>query len=104
MDIDPLPIGDILPCIDINDAGWGGSDVRKLLCPVCSGSYNHMEPSYLKDGGDNYDAKWGGRGDLTVVPMWGECGSKWEVCIGFHKGESFMFTRVSQSCKDQKNP
>lgn len=98
MPVDPRPITDILPSIDSNDAGWN-EDVRKLLCPACSGSYNHMESPFLKDGGDNYDAKWGGRGDLTVLPMWGECGSKWEICIGFHKGESVIFTRVSQPCK-----
>ena len=75
-----------------------------MLCPVCGGNYNHFKPPYLKDGGDNYEAKWGGRGDLAVIPMWGECGSQWEVCIGFHKGQNPIFVRVSSSCKAQEQP
>ena len=98
---DPRPNTDVLPCIAKVDAGWGDG-ARNLLCPICGGTYNHMEPPYLKDGGDNYAAGWGGRGDLAVIPMWGECGSKWEVCIGFHKGESPIFVRVSVSCKEAK--
>jgi hypothetical protein len=101
MSPDPLPHGNILSCVEREDAGWGDNK-RKLLCPVCGGSYNHLAPPYLKDGGDSGDAKWGGRGDLTVVPMEGECGSRWQVCVGFHKGESVIFTRVHQSCKNPK--
>lgn len=103
MKSDPRPNQEILPSIENEDAGWGNG-ARNLLCPVCGGNYNHVKPPYLKDGGDNYEAKWGGCGDLAVIPMWGECGSQWEVCIGFHKGQSRIFVRVSESCKAQEQP
>ena len=70
MKSDPRPNQEILPSSENEDAGWGNG-ARNLLCPVCGGNYNHVKPPYLKDGGDNYEAKWGGRGDLAVIPMWG---------------------------------
>ena len=97
---DPLPHGNILEAIDHEDPGWG-DESRLLKCPVCAFDYTHVEPPYLKDGGDNYEAGWNGRGDLAVVPVWSECGSKWQVCIGFHKGQSAIFTRVIESCKEK---
>lgn len=72
------------------------------LCAVATTTM--LNRRTCKDGGDNYEAKWGGRGDLAVIPMWGECGSQWEVCIGFHKGQSRIFVRVSESCKAQEQP
>ena len=95
------PSFDILKSIETDDAGWG-DDKWHLTCPVCNFNYSHMEPPQFTDGGDNYLAGWGGRGDLAVVPMWSECASKWEVCIGFHKGQSAIFTRVTESCKDKQ--
>lgn len=92
---------DILPLIEKESAGWNFG-ARNLLCPVCGDSYNHVEPPYLKDAGDNYDANWGGRGDLAIIPIWGECGSRWEVCVGFHKGESSIFVRINNSCETHK--
>ena len=96
------PIHDILKSIETEEAGWG-DDKRWLKCPICDFNYSHIEAPRLLDGGDNYLAEWGGRGDLALVPMWSECGSKWEVCIGFHKGQSAIFTRVIESCKDKKS-
>lgn len=101
MKIGSRPNLDILKCIERVDAGWNDG-AKNLLCPVCGFNYNHIEPPYLTDGNDDYAAGWGGRGDLAVVPMWGECGSKWEVCIGFHKGQSPIFVRVIESCEDKK--
>lgn len=91
---------DIFNVISKDDAGWGDG-AKNTLCPVCGLQYNHIEPPYLKDGDDNYLANWGGKGDLAVVPLWGECGSKWEICIGFHKGESSIFARLIESCKEK---
>lgn len=90
---------DLLPLLSKKKSA-AGSEQRILLCPVCGSEYNHIEPPYLKDGGDNYEAKWHGRGDLVVVPLWGECGSKWELCVGFHKGNSSVFVRLNKSCKE----
>lgn len=99
MKTDPRPALDVLESIsDIDAAGWG--DAKRLLtCPVCGFDYTHVDPPYLKDGDDNYQAGWGGRGDLVVVPLWSECGSKWELCLGFHKGQTAVFTRLVETCK-----
>ncbi len=45
-------------------------------------------------GGDDYEAGWGGRGDLTVLPFEGECGHRWALCFGFHKGMTAAFVAV----------
>lgn len=97
---DPRPHLDIQKSLE-TDGPDQDADGTHLLCPVCGFDYTHFESPYLKDGGDNYQANWGGRGDLAVLPMWSECGSKWELCVGFHKGQSSVFTRVTKSCKDQ---
>lgn len=98
MNSDGIPQANIFNALSTEDAGWGDAK-RNLKCPECGHEYNHLEPPYLKDGGDNYEAKWGGRGDLIVVPVEGECGSIWQVCFGFHKGNSVAFTRTIKSCK-----
>ena len=100
MKTDSIPHHNIFESIETDDPGWG-DESRLLLCPVCKFDYTHVDPPYIKDGGDNYEARWGGRGDLAVLPMWSECGSKWQVCVGFHKGQSAIFTRVIESCKDK---
>lgn len=92
---------DLLPLL-AKDQITVDSGQRHLCCPVCKSNYNHLKPPYIKDGGDSYEAKWNGRGDLVVVPMRGECGSKWEVCIGFHKGNSSIFARLTESCAEKK--
>lgn len=98
---DHIPFGSILKAISHDDAGWG-DESRLLTCPVCSFDYTHVDTPYIKDGADNYKAGWNGRGDLAVVPLWSECGSKWQVRIGFHKWQSVIFTRILESCKDKK--
>ncbi|RCW63977.1 hypothetical protein DET61_11618 [Marinobacter nauticus] len=91
---------DVLPLIS-KEIITVGSEQRNLKCPTCGGEFNHPEPPYLKDGNDAYEANWGGRGDLIVVPMWGECGSRWQLCVGFHKGNAPVFARVIKSCSDE---
>ena len=85
---------DILPVIS-KDQIAGGSGQRNLYCPVCGCINTHLEPPYLKVGD-----KWQGNGELAITPLWSECGSKWEVCIGFHKGDAPIFVRVLKSCKE----
>ena len=43
--------------------------------------------------GDHYKA-WEGRGHCIVIPIEGECGHVWNICIGFHKGQNFMFVDI----------
>jgi hypothetical protein len=72
----------------------GTPEYKRLRCPVCSDSYQHVETWQVVPGRDNYEAGWGGRGDLVVLPVWGECEHRWELCFGSHKGETFCFVRV----------
>lgn len=39
-------------------------------------------------------AEWEGRGSILVVPVICECRHKYDLCIGFHKGENYLFARV----------
>ena len=39
---------------------------------------------------------------LVVIPIKGECGSEWEICFGFHKGQIFKFHKVCNPCVQEK--
>jgi len=85
---------DILPLIS-KDCLSVGSDQRNLFCPVCGCINAHIKPPYLV-----IDDDWHGNGELAVTPLWSECGSEWQVCIGSHKGDAPIFVRVTKSCKE----
>jgi hypothetical protein len=75
--------------------GWAGLPMlKRLRCPVCGDTYQHPLPPEVVRGEDRYGAGWGGRGDLFILPVWGECDHRWELCFGSHKGEMFCFVRV----------
>jgi hypothetical protein len=99
MDAPPnlMQIGQVLKNPDLSS--WTGNLYSTLVCPVCSFDYNHIGKPRRVQGGDAYLA-WAGRGDLLVIPFSGECGSEWELCFGFHKGQSSGFVRVSKSCTE----
>ena len=66
-----------------------------MLCPVCRYEHQHVTATWQNiPGEDHYEAGWGGRGDLLVVPMWCEHEHTWEICLGSHKGETFSFVRA----------
>ena len=73
-----------------------------IVCPVCGYNYQHLGIPFVIDGNDNYEARWGGRGDLTVIPVYGECGCKWELCFGEHKGNIESFVRIIMPCDVRK--
>ncbi len=85
-----------------DDDGWAGRPgYKRLRCPVCSDTYQHVAAWEVVPGRDAYEAGWGGRGDLVVLPIWGECEHRWELCFGSHKGETFCFVRVPQSTQEE---
>jgi hypothetical protein len=92
-----LPLSDVIAHDD--DLWEGFSQYKRLRCPLCSDTFQHVETHQRILGRDDYEAGWGGRGDLTVVPIWGECEHRWELCFGFHKGQTFCFVRVSYEQK-----
>jgi len=67
-------------------------DASKILCPVCGGIYSHITHTENREGSDNNKA-WMGRGDCHVIEFHGECGHYWTLCIGFHKGENYLFMK-----------
>ena len=81
---------------DIN--GLGGYVIKD---PTEAGSdcYTHLEGVTLEKGEDDYKATWWGRGDLLVMTFQSELTAKpFDICIGFHKGQNYMFSR------EHKNP
>ncbi|MEG0052209.1 MAG: hypothetical protein RR068_07125 [Hafnia sp.] len=85
---------DIIPLISTKQIA-GGSGQRNLYCPVCACINTHIKPPHLI-----IDEKWQGNGALAVTPVWSECGSEWEICIGEHKGDAPIFARITKSCKN----
>lgn len=65
-----------------------------LTCPICQFDYNHLVELKTEPGEDSYKASWEGRGDLTTLEFWCEgCGKHWKLCLGFHKGNIYIFYR-----------
>ena len=95
-----IPLG-LEEAIDCDASGWSGPiwGIR-LKCPICSETYQHAGSWQHIPVRDDYQAGWGGRGDLVIVPMWGECEHCWELWFGSHKGETFAFVRVPQSTEE----
>jgi len=65
-----------------------------VACPICGSVYNILQESVTENGQDNYKTSAPVyRGDLVRVPFLCEAGHKWEICFGFHKGNTFVFLR-----------
>ena len=81
---------------------WSGREelYSMLVCPDCNFEYNQIGEPRIVSGNDDY-AAWLGRGDFLVIPFDGECGSQWEMCFGFHKGQTDVFVRVRKSCSEE---
>ncbi len=72
-----------------------------LHCPVCGFDYNHPgDPEGLwgweavkHDGRVEVvmGRQWAGRGNGVAVPFACENGHRWVLCVGFHKGQCFVF-------------
>lgn len=80
------------------EMGLGPSDVDGLgdllKCPICGFEWTHLGvPVMLAT--DNGRA-WGGRGNCLVIPVNGECGHSWNICIGYHKGQNFIFIEADR--------
>jgi len=65
-----------------------------ITCPLCAHNYVHFEHPTYYNGDDDYKTQSGVRGDLILIPFWGECGHVFNVCVGYHKGNSYIFTQV----------
>ena len=74
--------------------------IQALQCPTCGDLYQHSEQPYSIDSRDKAGTIWEGRGDVLAVPIWGECGLQWLLCLGFHKGYTGIFVRLVLSCDE----
>lgn len=86
----------------LRTTNWSGREelFSLLACPDCSFEYTHIGEPRKVSGNDDY-AAWLGRGDFLVIPFTGECGSEWEICFGFHKGQTDAFVRIRKSCSEE---
>jgi hypothetical protein len=98
-----------IPVIEI-DGAWGGVPVIAdqsgptllLKCPVCGFDYNHIGEVRPVSGYEEFPPpegalNWAGRGRGHALEMNGECGHRWLVCFGFHKGNSYLFVTVPET-------
>jgi hypothetical protein len=69
-------------------------NASKIKCPVCGGNFSHTLDITRRPGEDRAGSAWAGRGNVDVIEFEGECGHYWALCLGFHKGETYMFMAV----------
>lgn len=94
-----LPVERAFSVASMHSVSLDDGSGREVVCPCCGHEYQHFGQPDLIDSGDDYNAGWGGRGDLIVIPFCGECGSEWDLCFGFHKGVTATFIRVRIDCR-----
>jgi hypothetical protein len=73
----------------------------KIACPFCGCENCHVENIEHDRSYDNYKA-WAGRGDLYLICFYGECGSKWKLGFGEHKGTVCSGIIVINDCRVQQ--
>lgn len=85
---------ELLAILNDYDGSFSACDAaftsNKLLCPRCHFDYIHLGPARVINGEDNYKA-WHGRGDLVAIDAWCEDGHQFQICFGFHKGQTFAY-------------
>lgn len=85
------------PAHDVRNLGG----CRTLMCPVCGSedadiwvTSQHIQQPITTGIEDDLEQ--------VVIPMQGECGHKWQIVIGYLKGEAFICTRIDQD--DPRTP
>jgi len=69
---------------------------NQIICPVCGDNFVHIEACRYKNGEDEGKA-WEGRGDAIESDMWCENEHhKWKMILGFHKGNTYIFNKVTE--------
>lgn len=72
----------------------------RVTCPVCGAPQATVKPPYYKPVSER-STPWEGSGNLSAIPVWGECGARWEICVGEHNGACLVFTRILESCEER---
>ena len=67
-----------------------------IVCPICGFDYNWLVKPDRQSGwepiqqGEEITYRWSGRAGFFRLPIEGECGHRWAICLHFHKGQLFM--------------
>jgi hypothetical protein len=77
----------------VNGSPYGAAELTTVHCPVCGFGYTHEKKPYVVEGQDDYQAGWGGRGNLTVFGFSCENGHHFDLCFGYHKGNVSAYVR-----------
>jgi hypothetical protein len=82
----PLSVLGRVPAVESHDYA-----AQQLVCPVCEFEYVHPDVPFELLSRDEYGGAWDGRGHAVGIPMWCENGHRWTLCLGVHKGYTYMF-------------
>jgi hypothetical protein len=85
-----VPIDPAFPWLTNIAFGLDESEAAQIQCPICWEDYQHHAGTEQIAGKDSYQA-WYGRGDVVLVRFDGECGHRWSLRFGFHKGQMYVF-------------
>jgi len=71
----------------------------EIACPVCGCNYqHHFSRVSIRAAGREGSVK----GDVISIPFHGECGHVWELCLGFHKGNTLIFVKTEDVCVESR--
>ncbi|MBY0547055.1 MAG: hypothetical protein K2W95_07160 [Candidatus Obscuribacterales bacterium] len=68
-------------------------DAVTVNCPYCSekDGDSWFAEAELRRASKDYGAEWGGMDNLVVIPMTCQSSHCYDLCVGHHKGSSYMF-------------
>lgn len=78
---------------DKNRPELDGEYDTRIVCPLCSCENVHFSNATGIPGDDLDYSQWSGRGGCVCVPMRCEMEHVWEMCVGFHKGYTYIFNK-----------
>jgi len=89
----------------------GGKQIRGLAagdtgikCPICGFEYVGVVSVMYSVSRNDPRSGWLGNGGLAVVEFNGECGHKFDLCFGFHKGNTAFFCRFDDYQLRKQHP
>lgn len=66
------------------------NDKKLVTCPLCGDSNVSWGDTVELKGNDAYEA-WSGRGNCLEIKMTCEQNHNFNLCLGFHKGNTYLF-------------
>lgn len=71
-----------------------------IRCPVCGHNNSHTGDAKFLSSDER--KAWDGRGSCITIEFEGECGHEWNLCIGYHKGENFVFNDITKPISNEE--